>query len=231
MTDAVAERRGPQGQPWVVAIDGAAGSGKSTLARGLAGQLDVPYVNTGAMYRALAAAALRHRVPPDDPERLLGLARDLRFILRVDPPGELEIEGYPPEALATLEVEATVSAVARHPQVRAHLRAAQRELGLVHGAVMEGRDIGAVVFADAPVKLYLVADPAERAERRTDERTGPDASVVEASMRARDERDARTNPFEPAPGATVIDTTGLGIAETLDMALRVVRETAPWMVP
>jgi cytidylate kinase len=231
MTDAVPQRLGPQGQPWIVAIDGAAGSGKSTLARGLAGRLDVAYVNTGAMYRALAAAALRDGIAPDDPERLLGLARDLRFILRVDPPGELEIEGFPPEALITLEVEATVSAVARHAQVRAHLRAAQRELGLVHGAVMEGRDIGAVVFADAPVKLYMVADPAERVERRIDERSGPDASVVEASMRTRDERDARTNPFEPAPGATVIDTTGLAIPETLDLAMRVVRETAPWMVP
>lgn len=212
--------------PRVVAIDGAAGSGKSTLGRALARALALPYVNTGLMYRALAAAAIRDGVASDDHVRLLELTRGLRFIVRVEPPGELEVEGYDIETLTDVEVESTVSEVASHPVVRAHMRREQRELGEAHGAVMEGRDIASVVFEDAPVKLYLHARPELRARRRAAERADG-SEQTEAALRARDARDARTNPHEPAPGAVVIDTSELDPDQTLEAALEIVRRLAP----
>jgi len=215
--------------PRVVAIDGAAGSGKSTLGRGLARALALPYVNTGLMYRALAAAALRAGVASDDQDRLLELTQGLRFIVRVDPPGELEVEGYDLEALTDVEVESTVSRVASHPIVRAHMRREQRELGETHGAVMEGRDIASVVFADAPVKLYLQAPPELRARRRVAERARG-AEEIEAALHGRDARDAQTNPHEPAPGAVVIDTSELDAGAALVAALEIVRKLAPEML-
>lgn len=217
--------------PRVVAIDGAAGSGKSTLARNLATALELPYVNTGLMYRALAAAGAREGVPPEDEIGVLGLTRGLRFILRVAPPGELEVEGYDGEELTSVEVESTVSIVATHPAVRAHMRREQRQLGEAHGAVMEGRDIASVVFADAPVKLYLRAPQDLRAERRADERGQAHLDEVATALEARDRRDARTNPHEPAPGAVVLDTSDLDTDQTLQAALVVVRERAPELVP
>ena len=214
--------------PAVVAIDGAAGSGKSTLARGLARRLGIPYVNTGSMYRALAAAALRNGVAVDDPDGLLELVRSLSFrVVDGDPPS-LEIEGYPANALVAPEVEAIVSAVSRHPGVRTAMRAAQRSLGLRGHVVMEGRDIGSVVFPDAPVKLFLTADPAVRAERRVRERATDEASTA-AALRARDDADDRTVPLSAPAGADVLDTGALSIEEALEEALRLVLVRAPWM--
>lgn len=216
--------------PRVVAIDGAAGSGKSTLARGLARALGLPYVNTGSMYRALAAAAIRSNVPSDDVTSLLGLIGSLTFTLGGTDPIELDVEGYHHDELTSFEVEETVPAVASHAEVRKRLIAKQRDIGK-DGAVMEGRDIGRVVFPDAQVKFYLIADPAVRRARRTDERPADGSSVAEA-LRARDERDAVTNPFEPADGATlVVDTASRGVKETLAFALKVVGERAPWLLP
>lgn len=212
-------------RPRVVAIDGAAGSGKSTLARGLALRLALPYVNTGLMYRALAAAALDAGVSTNDQEALTRLASNLEYRLTSESPPTLEVDGWPAERLTTLEVESTVSAVARHPRVREVLRSAQRELGR-GGAVMEGRDITTVVFPDAPVRLFLVADPGERAARRAGERQDREGVVV-AALAERDRRDARTNPLEPAVGVVVIDTGVLDITAALHAALSVVRERAP----
>jgi len=202
----------------IVAVDGAAGSGKSTLARGLARALGVPYVNTGLMYRALAAASLQAGVGPDDAERLVDLARALRFTVRGADPAELEVEGYAPADLTTADVESRVSVVSAHPGVRAVMRELQRSLG-AGGAVMEGRDIATVVFPDAPLKLFLRADPARRGDRRADERGAHDTDAVRVALERRDARDARTNPLEPAPDAVVIDTTDLSIEGTLDAAL------------
>jgi CMP/dCMP kinase len=221
---------GAPGRPRVVAIDGTAGSGKSTVARSLAGVLGLPYVNTGLMYRALAAAALRAGVAPDDERGLLELATRLRFIVEPGPPGALEVEGYGEEALTSVDVESTVSTVAAHPAVRAHMRREQRALGTAHGAVMEGRDIASVVFPDAPVQLYLQARPDVRARRRADERARRPADVA-AALEERDERDSRTNPHEPTPEAVVIDTTDLDRAATLEAALDVVRRRAPELMP
>lgn len=215
--------------PRVVAIDGAAGSGKSTLARGLARALGVPYVNTGLMYRALAAAAVRAGISPDDVERAVELTRGLSFTLCGEDPAELEVEGFAGSDLTTPEVEMTVSAISRHPEVRRLMRAAQRGLG-ERGAVMEGRDIGSVVFPDAPVKLYLVAGEGTRVARRAAER-GAEQGVVEAAMHARDARDALTNPFEPPTGGHILDTTHLSIEATVQAALAIVRDLAPELLP
>ena len=221
----------PPATPLVVAIDGAAGSGKSTLARGLAEVLHLPYVNTGLMYRALAAAALRQDVSADDEQALVALTLTLRFIVRVHPPGELEVEGFDEAELTSLDVESTVSDVAQHPAVRAFMRREQRELGDLHGAVKEGRDIASVVFADAPVKFYLRAGPSLRAERRANQRGLSPARKVADALGERDRRDARTNPHEPTVDSIVLDTSTLDRDETLAAALEAIRERAPELLP
>jgi cytidylate kinase len=210
----------------VIAVDGAAGSGKSTLSRSLAAALDLPYINTGLMYRALAAAAIREGVSTDDESGLLGLLDGLRFTLSDTHPRELMVEGYPAPALTTAEVESTVSAAARHPRVRAWMRDRQREIGAT-GAVMEGRDIASVVFPDAAVKLFLRAAEPSRSTRRASERGDSDPSAVAEALRERDRRDARTNVLEPAPGSIVLDTDALDVGGTLEAALQIVRAARP----
>jgi CMP/dCMP kinase len=207
--------------PIVIAIDGPAGSGKSTLAKALAERLDLPYLNTGSMYRALTREALVRGVPPGDVDGLVRLAADLRFDLdRSVRPPTLSVDGrLPGEDLSAPEVEANVSAVSRHPEVRAVLRAEQRRLG-IGGAVLEGRDIGAVVLPDATVKVFLDADPEVRAERRARQlHVDLRPEEVAEQLEARDRRDALTNPLEPPEDAVVIDTSLLSIEETVDLVL------------
>jgi len=207
----------------VIAIDGPAGAGKSTLARALAVELGLPYVNTGLMYRSVAAAALSAGMDPQAAAALEDLARGLHFSVGDGEPPSLRVEGGPPqEALTSAEVEGVVSMVARHPEVRSVLRAEQRRLG-AGGSVMEGRDIGTVVFPDADVKLFLLAEPDERAARRQTERGSDDPSLADALER-RDALDARTNPLVPASDARVVDTSGRGPEEVLEEVLALVRE-------
>jgi cytidylate kinase len=210
--------------PPVIAIDGAAGAGKSTLARGLAVKLYLPYVNTGLMYRVVALKAQRLGVASADADALANLARETTFELdsSVRPP-ELTIDGEAPgPELSTPEVESNVSAVARHPQVRAVLREVQRRLA-AGGGVVEGRDIGTVVAPDASLKLFLQAHPDERAGRRALERDD-DRSTTALALETRDELDARTNPLVPAADAIVLDTTGLEPEDVLARALALARE-------
>lgn len=205
---------------FVIAIDGPAGAGKSTLAAGLARALGTSYLNTGAMYRSVAAEALRAGVDPTDGPALAEVARSLRFSLEGDPPS-LRVNGRTPgEHLAAPEVEAVVSSVASHPEVRGVLRAEQRRLG-AGGAVVEGRDIGTVVFPDADAKVFLVADPDERAARRQADRSEEDEALA-AALERRDSLDARTNPLVPAPDARVVDSTGRSPEEVLAEVLAVV---------
>jgi cytidylate kinase len=205
----------------VIAIDGAAGSGKSTLARGLAATLGLSYVNTGLMYRALTRAALDAGVDLDDEATLAELTRGLKVRLTDGVPAELEVEGYPGDVLHTAEVDAAVSRASRHPAVRSLMRASQRKLG-EGGAVMEGRDVGTVVWPDATVKLHLRADPRKRAARRTRDRGAAEPRVAH-DLHARDSRDSLVNPMEAADGAVTIDTSDATPAETLSIALEIVR--------
>jgi cytidylate kinase len=202
----------------LIAIDGAAGSGKSTLARGLADVLELPYLNTGSMYRALTLEALRRRVDPGDVDALVDLMEGLSFALGRGPGASLWIDGSEPgPELEGSDVDAAVSQVSAHPEVRALMHARQRALG-AHGGVVEGRDIGSVVFPDADVKLYLVADPDARAARRVEDRSA-EPSTTRTALHARDTADATVNPFEPTPDAVVIDTGRLDAATALDVAL------------
>lgn len=214
----------------IIAIDGAAGSGKSTLARNLARMVHLPYVNTGLMYRALTASAIRNRVSEDDVEALIHLTRGLRFTLEGSDPRELKVEGFDDRELTTPDVERSVSSVARHPRVRAWMHEAQRTLG-ANGAVMEGRDIGSIVFPDAVVKLYLEAARRARIDRRARERPREGSDEIADVLEARDELDARTNPPSPPPGAIVIDTGVLDAEATLRTAIALIRERAPELVP
>jgi cytidylate kinase len=205
----------------VIAIDGPAGSGKSTLARALAERLVLPYLNTGSMYRALTREALVRGVQPDDVDGLVRLAADLRFNLdRSVRPPTLSVDGkLPGEDLSAPEVEANVSAVSRHREVRAVMRAEQRRLG-AGGAVLEGRDIGAVVFPDATLKVFLDADPEVRAERRARQlHVDLRPEEVAEQLEVRDRRDALTNPLDPPKDAVVIDTSLLSIEQTVDRVL------------
>jgi len=209
----------------VVAIDGPAGVGKSTLARRMSVALGLPYVNTGLMYRALTARALREGLDLGDGLALRQAAREVEFDLDFTTrPPELRIDGRAPgEDLVAPEVEANVSEVSGHPAVRELMREEQRILGR-RGAVMEGRDIGSVVFPDADVKIRLEALPRERVVRRSRERR--ESLDVEGSLNARDELDSKVNPFVPAPGAATIDTTDKDVDAVFAEAMAIVRERA-----
>ncbi len=214
----------------IVAIDGPGGSGKSTLAERLARELHLPYLNTGQMYRAVALEAHRRGVSPDDASALAELAAGLKFELSVGAsvPGLL-IDGSPPRwELATQEVETSVSRISSHPEVRAVLRGSQRRLGS-NGAVVEGRDIGSVVFPQADVKVFLDASPDERASRRIEERTrhapvGTAEEPIAEALAARNATDARTTPFVPAEDAVVLDTSGVSADEVFAAVRAVVLE-------
>ena len=195
----------------IVAIDGPAGAGKSTVARRLAQRLGFRYLDTGAMYRALTWLALERGVPLDDADGLAALARAHDVTVDGD---SVEIAGREiGAAIRTVEIDRVVSSVARHDEVREILRDRQRALAAEGNAVMEGRDIGMVVCPDAEVKVFLTADPEERARRRTDERPGLGADALATDLRLRDRRDAKQ--LEAAPDAERIDTTHLGIDEVV----------------
>jgi cytidylate kinase len=206
----------------IVAIDGPAGSGKSTVARGLAKRLGFRYLDTGAMYRALTLLALEDGVDLDDAQALeaLALAEPVSFEAeRVSVRGDDVTD-----AIREPRIDRVVSAVARHPQVRAVMKERQRELAEGGDAVIEGRDIGTVVCPDADVKVYLVADPGERARRRQADCPEIGAEALATDLRVRDERDAAQ--MQAAPDAEQIDTTELTIDEVLDRIERLVEARA-----
>jgi CMP/dCMP kinase len=200
----------------VIAIDGPAGAGKSTVGRALAKHLGLEYLDTGAMYRAVAFAALRRGIPVTDDERVAELARGLD--LTVSEAGVV-VDGVDATAeIRSREVTKAVSAVAANTPVREELRARQRRWAAERGGgVIEGRDIATVVFPDATLKLYVTASPRVRAERRVAE-IGGDVDEVEVSIAERDRRDMGRvdGPLRPADGSVTVDTTGLTVDEVVD---------------
>jgi cytidylate kinase len=213
--------RGGTGQ-LIVAIDGPAGAGKSTVARGLAERLGFRYLDTGAMYRALAWFALEEGVDLKDGEALAEIARAHPVSFAGD--GVFIRDEDVSDQIRQPAVDRMVSSVARHPEVRAIMRARQRELAGQGDAVIEGRDIGTVVCPDAEVKVYLVADPSVRARRRLADRPEIGAEALATDLRLRDERDAVQ--MQPAPDAVEIDTTELTIDEVLGRIEALVAERA-----
>jgi cytidylate kinase len=196
----------------IVAIDGPAGAGKSTVARTLASRLGFRYLDTGAMYRALTWLALEEGVSLEDGAALGELARRAPVSFEGD---RVLIDGEDvTEEIRLPRIDRIVSSVARHAEVREVMRERQRELGAHGDAVIEGRDIGTVVCPDADVKVYLVADAAERARRRTADRPEIGEEALATDLRLRDERDAAQ--MKAAPDAKEIDTTELSIDEVVD---------------
>jgi len=201
----------------IVAIDGPAGSGKSTTARRVADAMGWLYLDTGAMYRAVTFAALRRGVDPADVEPVARIAQEVR--LRVDADGvrvddvdaTIEIRGP--------EVTRAVSMVAANPDVRREMVSRQREWARRRGGgVLEGRDIGSVVFPDAALKVYLTASPEVRAARRSKEVTDLDYQTVAADLARRDALDQgrEVDPLREVEGAVVVDTSELGIDEIVN---------------
>ncbi|HEY3485575.1 MAG TPA: (d)CMP kinase [Ilumatobacteraceae bacterium] len=200
----------------MIAIDGPAGAGKSTVARALAARLGLAYLDTGAMYRAATLAVLRNGIPVHDDERVAELVDQLD--IDVDDTG-VRIDGSDATAeIRSREVTESVSAIAANSAVRASLverqRAWARERG---GGVLEGRDIGSVVFPDARLKLYVTASPRIRAERRVAE-IGGDIVEVEASIIERDRKDSTRadSPLREADGSTLVDTSGMTVDEVVE---------------
>lgn len=199
----------------LIAIDGPAGSGKSTVARAVAARLGLDHLDTGAMYRAVAFAALERGVDPGDP----GAVAVLATVLEIEVGESVVVDGVDATvAIRGQEVTAAVSAVAAVAAVRVELVGRQRAWAAARsGGVVEGRDIGSVVFPDADLKVYLTASDAERARRRVAE-GGDDAAFVMADMARRDGLDSTraASPLLVANGARVIDTTGRTVAEVVD---------------
>jgi cytidylate kinase len=197
----------------VVAIDGPAGSGKTTVARGVADALDLEVLDTGAMYRAVTLLALERALDLRDGDTIARAAEATELDLG-DPPGSVRLDGRDVSGeIRGPAVSAGVSTVSAHPAVRALLRGRQRRWAEERGGgVVEGRDIGTVVFRNAPVKVFLTASDDERARRRhRDEEAAArpaDIDAVRDAVGRRDALDHQTTPLEPAPDAVVIDTTG-----------------------
>ncbi|HVW89838.1 MAG TPA: (d)CMP kinase [Gaiellaceae bacterium] len=208
----------------IVAIDGPAGAGKSTVARKLAERLGFRYLDTGAMYRALTWLALREGLPLAEPGPLGELAR--RNPIVFDEEGRVFIADVDvTSAIRQSRIDRMVPVVARHHDVREVMRERQRELGHEGNCVIEGRDIGTVVAPDAPVKVYLHADPSIRAARRQAERPDIGADALATDLRARDESDRER--MEPAEDAVLIDTTHLEVEDVVSRIENLVRERSP----
>jgi cytidylate kinase len=204
----------------VIAIDGPAGSGKSTVARALAERLGLDYLDTGAMYRSVAFAAIQRRIDPEDADAVGALAETVEIkvadAVTVDGvDATLEIRGP--------EVTRAVSVVAANPAVRKEMVQRQREWAAAHGGgVVEGRDIGTVVFPDAELKVFLTARDDERARRRSQEVLDLDYDEVAAAIAKRDYLDSTraASPLTRAPDAVEIDTSSLTVEEIVEQVMR-----------
>jgi cytidylate kinase len=214
----------------IIAIDGPSGAGKGTVARGVAARLGYRHIDTGAMYRAVAWKALAEGVDLNDESATSAVAAASNIEVG---DGVVRIDGRDiAQAIRTSEIDQASSIVARQPRVREILIASQRELGRSGRVVMEGRDIGTVVFPRAELKIYLDASPAERARRRahdpahTTGRNGAAVQDVATALEARDrsDRTRAASPLMKAPDAVEIDTTGLSIDEVIAKVIALAKE-------
>jgi cytidylate kinase len=214
-------------KPLIIAIDGPSGAGKGTVARAVARALRYRHVDTGAMYRAVGWKSLEEGIDLDSESAVAALAERAKFDLG---DGVVCIDGHDvAAAIRTPAIDAAAAKVARHPAVRRTLVARQREYGAEGGIVMEGRDIGTVVFPKADVKVYLDASPQERARRRALDPAhagaGPrEVGDVATALAERDRSDSTraASPLAVADDAVRIDTTGLSIEEVVSRVLAVV---------
>lgn len=226
--------------PDVITIDGPAASGKSTVGLLLAQRLGYLCLDTGSMYRALALAAIRRGIPPNDEEAVVRLAHTCDLDI-LPPAGETDgrhstvlLEGEDVTWDIRLpEVDATVSQVSTYPEARAEMVRRQRAVGLRGGVVMIGRDIGTVVMPDAPLKLYITATPEERARRRLLDRRrqGHDDTfeAILADVVRRDDIDGnrKHSPMRPAADAIEIDTTGRSVEDVLEEIMTLIADSRP----
>jgi cytidylate kinase len=216
----------------IVAIDGPAGAGKSTIARRVAAGIGAVYIDTGAMYRAVALLALRSNTDLADAARLEALARAAGIRFEAGSSRVLLNGEDVSEAIRRPEVSPAASKVSAVPAVRRVLVETQRRMGAAGSVVMEGRDIGTVVFPHAEVKVFLDANPDVRAMRRVRELEekgqAPAAGAVAQEIRERDQRDSTRadSPLVRAPDAVYLDTTELNLDEVERVILRIVRERA-----
>jgi CMP/dCMP kinase len=222
------EDEAPDGAPGVVvAIDGPAGSGKSTVARRVAELAGLRYLDTGATYRALTLALLRRGILPEDPRAVADAAKTVDLTLELPPghPGAARVllKGVPvgPE-LRSPEVNDAVSAVSAVPEVRELLVALQRSLVGLGGIVVEGRDIGTVVWPSADVKVFLTASDDERARRRTGDLGGGGESAISLARRDRLDSGRPTSPTRAAEDAVVIDSTDRTVEQVVDEIVKLV---------
>jgi cytidylate kinase len=215
----------------IIAIDGPSGAGKGTVARALAARLSYRHVDTGAMYRALAWKAVHEELDLQDEARLAALAA--RAVIEVSD-GVVRVDGRDVrQAIRTPEIDRAAAAVACQPSIRQVLIRQQRDMGVDGGVVMEGRDIGTVVFPDADLKIYLDASPEERARRRATDSShaaGTGASAVQEVASALAERDRSdstraVSPLALAGDAILIDTTGVPVNDVVDRILALIRRT------
>ncbi|WP_278723280.1 (d)CMP kinase [uncultured Corynebacterium sp.] len=218
----------------ILAVDGPSGTGKSTTCRALAKQLDAKYIDTGAMYRVATLAVMRHGVDPADKEAVISATANLPLEVSDDPDStQVLFDGADvSRVIREDEVTQNVSAVSAIPEVRENLVALQRTLAQrAHRAIVEGRDIGTVVLADAPAKAFMTASAEVRAQRRHDqnEKAGiaSDFESVLADVQRRDAADSSraTSPLRPADDATIVDTSDMSPEDVVQALINVVKES------